>query len=75
MSEEISRALITLGITTLLVVFSAIGIQIFLILKDMRKSFKKVDHILGNMEDISDTLAHPTAKLSGIFSVIKRIFK
>lgn len=76
------QILLVIVVSALTVVLVFIGVQVFLILKEVQRSIKKVNEILSNASSISESIAGPfsnfsetVSNLSGIGSALKFLFK
>ena len=58
------QALMVVVVTTLTIVLSIIGFQVFLILREVQQSVKKVNKMLDDMGKISGSIATPIASIS-----------
>lgn len=59
---------VTLVLTILIVV---LGIQVFYILKEMRRSIEKMNAMLGDMQKVTGTVGEGVSNLGGILSGMK----
>jgi len=53
-------------ITVLTLVLAIVGVQIILILQEIRKSLGKVNHIVENVHDVSSKIAQSTTSVTGM---------
>jgi hypothetical protein len=58
-------------IVLLSVFLSVLGIQVFFILKDLRKSLDKLDRVLESTEDIAENLEKPARVVSEVTQVLE----
>lgn len=58
-------------IVLLSVFLSVLGIQVFFILKDLRRSLDKLDRVLESTEDIADNLERPVRAVSEVTQVLE----
>lgn len=58
------QALMVVVVTTLTIILSIIGFQVFLILREVQQSVKKVNKMLDDMGKISNSIATPIASIS-----------
>jgi len=65
---QIALFLVIIVLTILLLV---LGVQIFLILKDFRKTIKKANKVLDDTGQITETVSGPLSNLSGLAAGIK----
>lgn len=68
---EPTQILLIVVITTLTIVLTIIGIQFYLILKEVRKSVQKINQILDDGTVISGTAAKSVTGITGLLSGIK----
>lgn len=59
---------VIVGLTVLLVV---LGVQVFYILKDIRKLIEKTNHVLDNAGNITDNISGPINTFSTLASGLK----
>lgn len=64
---------VVLTVTTILLV--VVGIQLIFILKDLRKTIKKVNGIVEEFEKMGTTVEHGFSELTGFFHGAKALFK
>lgn len=58
------QALMVVVVTTLTIILSIIGFQVFLILREVQQSIKKVNKMLDDMGAISGSIATPITSIS-----------
>lgn len=68
---EPTQVLLIVVITILTMVLTVIGVQLFLILKEIRKSVYKINQILDDTVIVSNTVASSVSGFSGILTGIK----
>ena len=66
------QILLTVIITTLTVLLVIIGIEVFQILKEVKKNLEKLNVILDNAQVISRCLVEPVEEASSFFHGIKK---
>ena len=64
---------VVLTVTTVLLV--VVGIQLIFVLKELRKTLKKVNGIIENFEKVGMSVEHSFSELTGFVSGLKTIFK
>jgi len=76
------QILLIVVITALTIILTVIGIQIFYILKEVRRSFEKVNKILEDASQVSSSVVKPVTALSnaltgfsGLSSLTRFFFK
>lgn len=60
-----TQLLLIVVITVLTVLLTAIGIQVFFILREVKKSIEKFNKIIDDAGVISESIAKPISSLSG----------
>lgn len=68
---EPTQILLIVVITVLTIVLTIIGIQFFLILKELRKSVQKMNQILDDSTVVSGTVARSITGVAGMLSGVK----
>jgi len=61
---EPAQLLLIIVVTTLTVLLTVVGIQVFFILKEIRRSVEKMNKILDDAGTISESVAKPISSLS-----------
>ena len=64
---------VVLTVTTILLV--VVGIQLIFVLKELRKTLKKVNGIIENFEKVGMSVEHSFSEITGFVSGLKSIFK
>lgn len=59
-----AQLLLVIVVTTLTILLTAVGIQVFFILKEVRRSVEKMNKILDDTGTISESVAKPISSLS-----------
>lgn len=67
-SAQIILVMVIVLLTTLLIV---LGVQVFFILREFRKTVSKANKVLDNTNVITESVSSPLSSLSGIASGIK----
>jgi hypothetical protein len=65
---QILLFIVIIILTTLLVI---LGIQVFFILKELRKTIHKANRVLDNTEEITESVSAPISSLSSVLMGIK----
>lgn len=65
---QIVLLLVVIILTGLLIV---LGIQVYFILKELRKTVGKLNRVLDNAESITESVAEPMASLSSLMTGLK----
>lgn len=68
---EPAQLLIFIVILVLTVLLIVLGIQVFLILRDLRVTINKTNKILDNADIITESIATPVSSLSSLIMGIK----
>lgn len=61
-----TQILLALVILTLTVMLSVIGVQVYFILKEFRNTLQKVNKVLDDTGEISESVSRPVSMLSGM---------
>lgn len=70
---EPAQLLLIIVVTTLTVLLTVVGIQVFFILKEIRRSVEKINKILDDAGTISESVAKPISSLSSSISGLSGI--
>lgn len=70
-----TQLLLTVVLTVTTILLVVIGIQLIFVLKELRKTLKKVNEIIDNFEKVGLSLEHSFSELTGFVSGLKTIFK
>lgn len=65
------QLLLAVVITSLSFMLTIVGIQVFHILHDFRQSLKKLNRILDNTREISESVARPVTAVNQFFTEVK----
>lgn len=68
---EPTQILLFVVIITLTIILTLIGVQLYFLLKDLRKSLKKVDLILTEGTHLTDKIARSLTAVSAVLAGIK----
>lgn len=68
---EINQIVILIVIVVLSSVLTAIGIELFFILKELRESVKKANKIIDDAGIVTESVAKPIASFSGFLTGLK----
>jgi hypothetical protein len=60
-----TQILLIVVITTLTILLTAIGLQVFFILREVRRSIEKMNKILDDAGRVSESIAKPIASITG----------
>ncbi len=64
---ESAQILLIIVVAILTILLSIVGIEVFLILKEFKKSVEKINKILDNGGIISESIAKPISSISSSF--------
>ena len=70
-----TQLLLVLVVITLTAILSAVGIQLFLVLRDVRVTLIKVNKVLSEVGIISEVLVKPASLVNGLMSGMKFLNK
>ncbi len=70
---DIAQVALFIVIIVLAVLLIGLGIQVFFILKEFRKTVSKANQVLDNTNVITESVSSPLSSLSGIAAGIKTI--
>lgn len=70
---DITQTALFIVIIILTILLSALGVQVFFILREFRKTVFKANKVLDNTNVITQTVSAPMSSLSGIVSGIKTV--
>lgn len=62
---DTTQVLLIIVVTTLTILLTIIGVQVFFILREFKKSIEKMNKMLDDAGMISESIAKPIASLSG----------
>jgi hypothetical protein len=68
---DIAQIALLVVIIVLAILFLALGVQVFFILREFRKTVNKANKVLDNTDVITGSVSAPISSLSGIVSGIK----
>jgi hypothetical protein len=70
---DITQVALFVVIVVLTILFVALGVQVFFILRDFRKTVTKANKVLDNTEVITQSVSTPLSSLSGLSAGLKTI--
>lgn len=70
---DTTQILLVVVITVLTIILSAVGVQIFLILKEVRESIRKMNKVLDNVGEVSEAITKPITSLSDTITGISGV--
>ena len=65
------QIVLLLVIVLLAILLIVLGVQVFLILKDFRKTVGKVNEVLDNTNDITQSISNPISSISSLLGNFK----
>lgn len=71
---DITQILLTAVITVMTVILTIIGIQLIIILKDVRVFLRRINTISSELEKIGLSFGHGFSEITGFFSGLKSLF-
>ncbi len=66
-----AQILLFIVILGLFILFIVLGVQVYLVLKDLRKTINKANRVLDNAGEISESVSAPISSLSSVLMGIK----
>ena len=69
------QLLLAVVITSLTILVSVLGFQIFQLLHEFKLSLKKLNAILSHTESLSDSAARPVAAVNNFFAEVKDLVR
>ncbi len=72
---DILQTALVLLILVVAISLGVLGFQVFLILKDLRKSLDKIDQILGSGERVVRNVEKPVAAVASAVESVSRVVK
>ena len=72
---DTTQLLLTVVLTVTTVLLIVVGIQLFFVLKELRKTLTRVNSIIDNFEKIGSSLESNFTEFMGFFSGVKTLFK
>lgn len=70
---DTTQILLFVVITVSTILLSAVGVQVFLILKEIRESIRKMNRVLDNVGEVSEAITRPIASLSDTITGISGV--
>lgn len=65
------QALLIAVIVVLTIMLAVIGLQVFIILRELRKTIHKVNRVLDNTESITESVSAPVSSFSAMIMGLK----
>lgn len=69
MTESLQLVLIIM-LMVVIVFFIVLGVQVFFLLQDVRRTIKKANRVLDDTSDITESIAEPLSAFSGIVGTL-----
>ena len=67
----LTQTLLIIVITVLTVVLTAIGIQFFLLIKELRHTLMRANNIMDELQELITKISHPAASVNNLLSGLK----
>lgn len=67
----LTQTLLIIVITVLTVVLTAIGVQLFLLLKEMRQTLMRANAIMDEAQELITKISHPAASMNNLLTGLK----
>lgn len=67
----LTQTLLIIVITVLTVIITAIGVQLFLLLKEVRSSLARANSILDQTDSLINKLSHPASSINNLLTGLK----
>lgn len=68
-----SQILIVAAITIMTAILTIVGIQLILVLKEVRQGLKRVNGIIDNVEKVGFSITHGSAEIIGFITGMKKL--
>ena len=68
---DLTQTVIIIVLVVLTTVLTAIGIQVFILLKEVRGSVKRLNNVIDNTEEILSKISHPAASIGNLLTGLK----
>ena len=68
---DITQILLVIIIVVLTIFLIVLGIEVFFVLKDLRRTLSKFNRVLTTVDDISQSVKQPASTLSGLVAGVK----
>lgn len=68
-----SQILIVAAITIMTAILTIVGIQLILVLKEVRQGMKRVNGIIDSVEKIGFSITHGSAEIIGFITGVKKL--
>ncbi len=67
----LTQALLIIVITVLTVILTAIGVQFFLLIKELRQTLQHTNSVLSQIDELVNKLGHPAASINSLLTGLK----
>lgn len=71
---DTTQLLLISAITIMTILFTVVGIQLIIILRDLRTLLSRVNGIMSEFEKVGGSLTHSYSEVLGFFSGVKNLF-
>lgn len=61
---DLPQILLLIAIFVISVILTVIGVQIIILLRDVRETMKKTDHLIDNLDFLSSSIVHSSSTFS-----------
>ncbi len=69
-----SQILIVAAVTIMTAILTIVGIQLILVLKEVRQGLKRINGIVDSVEKIGFNVTHGSAEIIGFITGVKKLF-
>ena len=67
---ETLQIILLIMVVVVIVFVIVLGVQVFYLIKDVRKTISKANRVLGNTNSITDSISEPLSAISGIVGTV-----
>lgn len=64
------QVVLIITLIVMIVFFVVLGVQVYLLIQDMRRTLGKADKVLDNTEEITENISEPISALSGLADTV-----
>ncbi|MFQ5452168.1 MAG: hypothetical protein ACE5DQ_01255 [Candidatus Paceibacterota bacterium] len=72
---DINQVLILSAIAVMTVILAVIGVQLILLLRELRKSIAKINNIVSELEKIGMNVSHGYSEVTGFVTGLTKLFQ
>lgn len=69
---DLTQTLLVVVIVVLTVIISVIGVQVVILIKEVRRTLNRVNDIIDGTEELLDKISHPTQSLGNLITGVKQ---